>query len=179
MTTSEFSREPPGFLDAISEYLDFLFTEFGFAVVHQEDSWGEHGLVILESSSCQVKVIFDRGAIEISLGKKGAARTWSSEDRGRKTWFYLRGVVDYLQGRPKRTLAELLAEGESHEVSQWSDLAEAAELLRPVAQEAFTLFGEGPSPETWKAFETYYTDNQDLARELQERFGKTPNKGES
>src|SRR3989304_1139943 len=139
MTTPDFSHGFRMFVDAISNYLDFLFAEFGFAVVHQEDSWGEHGLVILESRSCRLKAVFDRGAIEVFLGRSDAPPTWSSVTEGRRAWFYLRTVVDFLKGRPKRSLAELLAEAEPKKLSEWSDLAGAAEILRPVPREAWSL----------------------------------------
>ena len=172
MTTPEFSRGLPTFAEAISKTFGFLFTDFGFAVVHQEDSWGEHGLVVLESKDCRVKFVFDRGAVQIFLGRKDAAPTWSDGSGARKAWFYLQGVVDFLEGRPKRSLAQLLTEGEQQKgLSEGDDLAQAAELLRPVGGEAFRLFGQDDQGGRWSSFVSYYTDHKDLSRELREKHG--------
>ena len=180
---ARFGGRSPGCLEfqqAIWQHYGALFSEYGFDIAEQRDSAGEHCMLILESPDCRFRFIFDRGSAEVHAGRKHARALWTERTEASQEWFAISTVLDYLAGRPKPNLKDIMAQSrEALALTSEERMAQTAARVRAAAKEIIRLFGQDLPPDEWQAFLAYYADNQDLARELAEKFGRPSGKGTS
>ncbi len=143
-------------IDQVKEELDFLFTEYGFRLVHQQDAkLGERCLFVFESPECRLRVISEFGAVGVEIGTLDAATGWASAPAGQWEWFGVDSVIEFIEGR-KRTLAEIREQGKAlRSISTQKRLQDLAKRLRPVAGDVFGLFRKDSPPERRRAFEAH------------------------
>lgn len=95
-------------IDALKHFLDYLFNDFGFVVsAVLPGTGGGRCLVVLSSKQCRLRVIFNRGDLEVAVGTLSAPVSWEDEIAGVTHWYYLRGVLDYVRSAEHPTLDEL------------------------------------------------------------------------
>lgn len=144
--------------------------ELGFEVVREADLGGERCALVLESPDCSARFRLDRGVLEIHLGRRGARALWTEGPQGTTEWFAITLILDYLRGRPKPNLDQLLEESrESLALSSQEQLMRMAGLFEELDDEAFSLFRADSGSDRWVDFLRFYIDNEDLMAELRKR----------
>ncbi len=113
----------------IKKHFDYLFDQCGFSVVH-EDGDGEHCLIVIQSGSCQMEFLYDKGIVEISVG--------TSQRR-----YYIFWVIKFVKGKQRPTLEEIDRIMELFWSGRTDDgLRTVSKMLKPVCREVVELFQE-------------------------------------
>jgi len=160
------------FRNEVSRHYGWVLNEYGFVTVDERDSGGERCLIVAESPDCRLRFMFDRGVVEVHVGRKEARPSWTDGRTGSVEWFAITLVLSYLERRPKPTLKQLLEQTRTARgLSAEERMGQMAALLRQRAGDVFQLFREDAQGDRWREFVTYYTDTEDLARELQQKHG--------
>lgn len=143
-------------LDLVKTRLAFLFTDYGFSMIRQEDAkLGERCLFVLKSDDCQIKVISEFGAVGVEIGPATISAGWSSSMQGKTVWFGIYSVIEFVEGR-KLSFEEIREHGRKlWSMTNDEMLADLARRLAPVAREVFALFREQVAPERRRAFEEF------------------------
>lgn len=150
------------FLGEVRHHFGYLFDRYGFEEVHGENAStsGRH-LIVIESSDCRFRFVFNRGDVEITIGTNSASLGWqdtSQSDIGIREWYPIQLIHDFInqktvdleairqQGRIMFTMSpeELL--------SYW------ARSLEPICSRVVQLFRRD-------VFETTQTEIEQYAQE--------------
>lgn len=128
------------FFEKIKKYFDFLFNEYGFLwLSNNEKTLGFNNcFILLESDNCSIEIVRDRGNILIGIGPK------SKEES-----YYIDYIIDFLTGdnSGKIRKEEQMKYFESLDKSSLHDyldheLISQAYKLKSYGREIFKLFQE-------------------------------------
>ena len=156
MSREELTNPCQQVIDLFREELGYLFTEYGFQLIHQRDAkLGERCLFVLESPACRLRIISEFGGVGLEVGAVDATTGWASAPAGKWEWFGVDSVIEFIEGR-KPTLDEISEQGKAlNSMSTQQQLQDLAKRLRPIAGEVFGLFRKDSPPECRRAFEEY------------------------
>lgn len=149
----------------MQKYFNYLFTRYGFKVIHAESyRGGEYCFIVLESSACRVKMDYQLGYINLFFGTLSAPL--DLEDEG---WYYLRNVLDFL-GKKSADLSEILAEDKALWSLSTSDrLAYWSTRLEPVCEKVINLFREESVEQRQRLDEYIRQSLREIRRQLDEQ----------
>ena len=142
----------------IKQNFDYLFERFGFEVTYKGEASSAHDLVVLGSAKCQLKFISEFGTVEVLVGPNDAKPGWDNGRSSTANWYALWKVIDFVLGRPNRSMAEL---EELHGLL-WGKSTEAAvkfyaDLLRSVCDAVCELFQGEESQAKRRALTAYFS----------------------
>ena len=142
--------------DQVNEKMSFLFDEYDFELIYQEDAkLGERCLFVLESPACRLRVTSEFGRVGLDIGTLDAPTGWQDAPDGKWEWFGIDSVIEFVGGR-RPTLDELRQDGERvWAMTPAERLEELATRLRPIAVDVFALFRRDAAPERRQAFEAF------------------------
>ena len=137
------TKECAEFLEQLRSHFGYLFDDHGFQpVATTGDRFGEHCLVVVQSSHFRIRFMVHQGRVEASLGALSAPPTWDDRAAGEVVWFSMREVCEFLRCDPcpsaedLRELGERLFRMSADEYLEW-----LSDSLRPVMDQANQLFG--------------------------------------
>ena len=146
-------------LEQITQHFDYLFSQYGFLVIHAEDAEvGEHCLIVLESTDCRVKFYTSQGEANLLFGTMSAPISWENIVQGTRHWYYIRGILNFLERRPLDLEQVLQEVGSSKTVEQ--QLAELSRKLEPVCDQVLGLFRKNVLNH-WQAEYEHYEQEQE------------------
>ncbi len=132
------------FVEIIRDHFLYLFDDHEFDLIQlSERAFGEQCLLILESPSCRIRFIRERGGVLSAIGGLDAPLTWSQglDDKG--LWYAMMLTIDYVNGRARRTRKESLDLIQKFsERSFEENLDELSRQLKPAINEISKLFSE-------------------------------------
>lgn len=157
------------FLELIRLHLSYLFEQFGFSVVHWDESRGGLGeeccLVVLQSDECRIKVYKSQGEVNLQFGTLSAPMDWKDHAQGIRQWYYIRGLLSFLRKEPLN-ISELFEKTHGFKTDA-QQLAELSRELQPVCEEVIHLFREDTF-EQWQDEYKQWEDEEE--REFQRQL---------
>lgn len=151
------------FLRQVRCHFQYLFDEYGFAVVVAKDAERDGCcVVVLRSDDCLFKFLYDRGTVEILVGALSTSpgQPWQNVEPIQNRfihWFSIFGVIYFVEGRPWPSPQELQQSGEALWAMTTDErLATLSRMLRPVCDQVVKLFREDVFKERQKEFEQFY-----------------------
>lgn len=135
-------------------------------ILARESYADERCMLALEVSGIRVMLLLEFSAVSIFIGSANSTPGWSAAKR-ESQWWALPRVLDYLEGRPKPTLAEVRKQAEEWRSQGIKEsLAKHAQRLEPRWADIIHLF-DGSAPESeWVKFARYYNDRSALRAEI-------------
>lgn len=145
MDTNGLLRECSEFFHLVMAEFRFLLEDGGFYIVKRDVAHqGERCLVILASADYQLKLMFDRGALESYIGPVEATRRWENVVDGSVEWYGLHNFIEVALDTRRSTPEEWRILGQKLlNMPLDSKIQEVAKLLTPVCQELAAFFREG------------------------------------
>ena len=138
-----------------------LLAEYRFAEVDHLDRAGEFQMVIYASPDCQIKFIYERGAIAILFGRSDAPRAFPDEANGRRVWYSMSSVRAYENEIHPGQAYRLPPEPDRDETDDEAYLRTTAALMRPYMPRVIAAFSPRPPDGWWLGF--YAADARDRA----------------
>lgn len=136
------------FQEELRHYFSYLFREYGFDVIHTEShKGGELCLVVLDSQHCRIAFYRAQGEVNALFGPRTAPVGWSDIHQPGTPWYYLYGLLDFLEGRPF-DLRRLFEDMDRH-LDYAAQMQGLSERLRPLVGRVISLF-EGEHAMSWK-----------------------------
>lgn len=159
-------------LGEVTHALDYLFDDFGFEVLAvQPGSGGGRCLIVLSSEQCRLRVIFNRGDLEVAVGAVSAPVSWEDKIAGVTEWYYLRGVLNYVRNIEPPNLDDLLKEVPFLILEQ--KLAKVAIDLKPDCWKVVQLFQKEQFEARKRELDRYLQETSEhVRRQLDERQRK-------
>ena len=154
--------EVPDLRALVQRFWGPVLAEYRFAEVAQLDRGGEFQMVLYASPDCQVKVIYERGAIAILFGRSNAPRAFPDEVDGQRVWFTMSSVRSYENQIHPDQAYRLPPEGPVEETDDEAYLRTTAALMRPYMPRVIAAFSPHPPQGWWAGFR--FAEARDLAR---------------
>jgi len=163
------SKECQRFSNQVKSHFAYLFDQFNFSVVYQDeaiDSLGtESCLIVLESEECRIKIYRSHGEVNVQFGTLSAPLSWQDHDSDTGQWYYLRGLLSFLRNE-KFNIDILLKRKPSWKTDE-QQMAELSRELKPVCLQIISLFQEDNYPQ-WKMLYDQYQEEQE--REFRKQY---------
>jgi hypothetical protein len=156
MRKSEIGQSCEAVLELVQTNLASILARHGFELAHKEDTkLGERCMFVFRSKECQLRVTSEFGSVGIELGSASAPASWSASPLGKREWFDIYSVFEFVEGR-KPTIEEIRQHGRR----LWSmrpedmlkDLADQLELAGP---KVFAVFADGLPSARREALESF------------------------
>lgn len=156
-------------LEALAVELD-LSAE-GFALSECAEVAEAKYLVVLRSTDLSLRVLYDRGGLELGVGAPGAPATWEDAVGARRVWFHPHYIVKFMKNDDhvdvRRGLQEIGSSSREEVLSEWrAFLAEGLPNLK-------AFFLTGPSDEALNGLELFRSRLNRIKREqIKDLFGQ-------
>lgn len=133
MNQSSFARQ-------IIYRFGYLFDDYGFSVVHEEDhsQSGHNAIVVLESPDCRIRVLQEREQILVDVGPLIAPEDWSTP--APDLWFGLTYVTGFLSDGYDQWEYEYPDTSVDHDSRVDRQLIRLAHILLPYCSQIVRLF---------------------------------------
>jgi len=165
------STECEEFLEQVKHHFDYLFHPYDFVVVGQNEPNTDRCLLVLQAGECRIRLIHNRGDIELYLGTREAPVSWADSIDDTRQWFYLKEVVRFLQADGNVDLEDLLRPVPF--MSNEQKLAERSGELRPFIGQVCELFRRDVFEHRRAEFEQFQQEvSAEVRRQLDERQRK-------
>lgn len=161
-------------LEKIRRHLPFLFGQYGFKVIHEEENRrGENCLVVLESGACRLRFIQHLSELYVGIGTLSAPIVWEDTVDGVKCWYDLDYVLLFVKAEPLKI--EDLIPDEIPFLTIDEQLRDLSTELEPVCDEVINLFRED-SFNRWQEEFRKWKDERD--REFKRQYEEWKRKRE-
>ena len=142
----------PDLLSLVQRFWGPLLAEHRFADVDHLNRAGEFQMVIYASPDCQVKFIYERGAIAILFGRSDAPRIFPDEVDGQRVWYTMSSVRSFENQIHPDQAYKLPPEGPRDETDDEAYLRTTAALMRPYMPRVIAAFSPRPPDGWWPGF---------------------------
>lgn len=94
-------------LERIERHFGFLVSDYGSEIIYQRDAKiGERCLFVLETRDFRLRFISEFGGLSVDVGGLDAEPTWGSTTNEGLKWFPLRGVISFIEGGGRPSIAQ-------------------------------------------------------------------------
>lgn len=159
------------FVSEIRHRFGYLFDHHGFEVIHCEDATTDgRSLVVIESSDCRFRFLFNRGDVEISVGPHWAPVSWQdASESGIRQWYSIKLALDFIMQQTV-DLQEIRQQGRAmFSMSTEELLSWWADKLERYCGHVVQLFREDTFDVTQVAIQQYDQEqSQELRRQIDE-----------
>jgi len=160
------SIECPDFFEKIKQKFSYLFDLYEFEVIYSKSTQGgQHSLIILESKDCRIKFYRSSGEANLLFGTLSAPIGWEDVIDGIRYWYYVLGLIDFVQKNPVNA-KELLNRARTSPTEE-QQLAELSAKLKPICEQIIVLF-KGDNIKQWIGEYEQFEKEQD--EEFQRQF---------
>ncbi len=166
------SKECAEFLEQIRHHFDYLFDQYGFAVVRTDEARaGEYCLVFLKSDHGLIRFEKELDSVDLLFGPLNAPIGWEHIVHGTRYWYPIRSLLAFLK-REHTDLEKVLRRVE-FSLALEEQLEELSSMLRPVCDQVLDLFRYG-TPAPWQMEYEKYRQEQDEAfrKQYEERLAR-------
>ena len=152
-------------VQAVQQHFAFLFSQFGFRLLHCEAAGqGEHCLIVLESEQARIKFEVEQGTPVVYFGTLDSPVGWAIQVDGVQVWYALNSLLNFAE----RKQVEVAPKSSGEPEATADDLlAQEAARLQPHAAELVAAFAPNRPAGWWREYEAYRAA---VIRQIQQRF---------